>query len=99
MSDKPVHKERMGRLDFRIRSDHKLLLERAASYEGQTVTGFAMSTLVERAKEIVAEHETLVLSNRDRDRFLELLDDTSEPTPALVRAVQRHREMIGDLSD
>ena len=91
--------ETMSRIDFRIRTDHKLLLERAATYAGQTVTGFAMSTLVERATDVVSQHETLRLSNRDRDRFLELLDDMSEPTPALLRAARRHRELIGDLSD
>ena len=82
------------RLDFRLSSESKALIEKAAAYSGESLTGFAVSTLVSEARRIVQEHETVTLSARDRDRFLELLDDPPAPTDALRRATQRHRDLI-----
>ncbi len=40
-----------ARIDFRLRSEHKALIERAASVHGQTVTQFAIAALVNAARE------------------------------------------------
>ncbi len=34
------------RMDFRLERDHKALIEKAAAYCGESLTGFAVSTLV-----------------------------------------------------
>ena len=82
-----------ARLNFRLNSRQKDLIERAACITGQSVSDFATSTLVERARRIV-EHHT-VLSNRDRDIFLAMLDADPEPNAALKRAVKRYKERNG----
>ncbi len=82
------------RLDFRLDPEHKLLIERAAAYRGETVTGYAISTLVREAQRVIREHEVITLTDRDRDRFLELLANPPEPTEALRRAARRHQELI-----
>lgn len=82
------------RMDFRVAPEHKALIERAAAYQGETTSGYAISTLVREAQQVIREHELLTLSDRDRDRFLELLADPPEPTEALRRAARRHRGLI-----
>ena len=84
----------MERMDFRLNPDHKALIERAAAYSGETVTGFAVSTLVREARRVLEEHETTTLSDRDRDRFVDLLDHPPPPIEALRRAARRHGEVI-----
>ncbi|QEH38050.1 hypothetical protein OJF2_66460 [Aquisphaera giovannonii] len=42
-----------------------------------------------------AEEATITLSDRDRDRFLELLANPPDPTPALVKAAARHKARRG----
>jgi len=45
----------------------------------------------DRAKEVVAEHETLTLTLRDWEAFLAALDDTERPRPRLEAAARRYQ--------
>ncbi len=83
-----------SRVDFRLDREHKALIERAAAYRGETVSGYAISTLVREAQRVVREHEITTLSDTDRDRFLELLAQPAEATDASKRAARRHRDLI-----
>jgi uncharacterized protein (DUF1778 family) len=83
-----------ARLNFRLDAAIKDLIERAASYSGETVTSYAISTLVRDARRVVQEHEQTTLSERDREVFLSLLDDPPAPNDALRRAAARYRELI-----
>lgn len=77
--------ERTRRLDLRLTSSQRKLIERAAILRGQTLEVFAVQVLVTEAEEIIAGDALRKLSARDGKRFLELLDDDSV-TPALARA-------------
>src|SRR5438105_131870 len=78
------------RLEVRISHTHKALIEEAAALSGQALTTFAVSTLVERAEGILRRHETTVLSARDRELFLRILDD-EKPAAALRKAARRFK--------
>jgi uncharacterized protein (DUF1778 family) len=78
------------RLSFRLSAEIKETIEVAATYLGQSVNDFAVSTLAQAARQVIQERDITRLSQRDRDRFLALLDDTHiEPNAALVRAVKK----------
>lgn len=81
-------------MDFRLSSAHKALVEKAAVYSGDSLTGFAVATLVEEARRVIREHESVELTARDRDRFLSLLDNPACPSDDLVRARSRYDEII-----
>jgi uncharacterized protein (DUF1778 family) len=83
------------RLNFQVSSEHKQLLERAASICGQSVSEFAISKLLPLAEETVAEAERTQLTARDRDLFLKMLESPPEPNEALRRAAERYRECCG----
>ncbi len=82
---------RRDRMNFRLDRQHKLLIERAASTMGQSVTEFALSHLVRDAQEVLREQEVTVLSNRDREIFLSVLESASEPNEALKKAAKSYR--------
>lgn len=79
------------RLDMRLTSDQKELLERAAAISGQPLTGFALSHLLETARELIERHQRTILSLRDGRRFLDILEADAAPSPALVSALRRRR--------
>ena len=70
---------------------NRRLVEQAAQLEGVSLTQFAETTLVERAKTVIDTHEKTILSQHDAGRFLELLEEDAEPTPALLRAAERYQ--------
>ncbi|HEV7672722.1 MAG TPA: DUF1778 domain-containing protein [Thermoanaerobaculia bacterium] len=83
--------QRDERIDLRVSAGLKTLLSRAASYSGMSLSSFLVSIAVDRAQEVVAEHETLTLSPRDWEAFLTALDD-DRPRPELEAAVRRYRK-------
>lgn len=92
MSARPNHP---SRLNFRLQSEHKELIERAASVCGQTLTQFATAALLRAAHESIQQASLTELSTRDRDVFLDMLDSSAEPNAALRKAVKRYRSRRG----
>jgi len=81
-----------ARLEFRIGTAQKDVIERAAEVLGLNLSQFAIATLVERARKVLDEDEVTVLSNRDRDIFLRMLDEDAQPNAALRKAARHYRK-------
>lgn len=81
-----------ARLNFRLNQQLKELIDRAACLSGQSVSDFAVSVLAENARRVIHEHSTTVLSDRDRDLFLAMLDEDAEPNEALRKAARKYKE-------
>ncbi len=87
---------RDARLNFRLPADLKEVIEEAAVSLGQSVSDFAVSTLVQQARSVIEQRNVTTLSDRDRDRFIALLDDAeTRPNAALVRAAKRYKKTLG----
>ena len=84
-----------ARLDFRLSLQAKEKIEQAAVASGQTVSDFAVSTLLKSAEEILERQEQRQLSDRDRDLFIQLLDAAPRPNAALRRAATRYKKRQG----
>ena len=69
-----------SRLDFRISPEHKALIERAASAQGQTVSNFAIASLLKAAEEAI-----------HRARWPEVPRDARRRRHAECRAPRRRR--------
>jgi uncharacterized protein (DUF1778 family) len=80
---------RDDRIELRATKEEKRLLVTAASYERLDVTSFVMRKVLPAAREIVDRAERIVLSERDTERVLDLLENPPEPTPALLAAARR----------
>jgi len=76
------------RLEMRLTPELKKLLERAAAISGQSVAAFVRTAVEVRAAEVVREQLTTQLSPRDMRRFVRILEEDEEPSPALKAAVR-----------
>jgi len=86
---------RDARLNFRLPSDLKEVIEEAAASLGQSVSDFAVSTLVQQARSVIEQRNVTMLRNRDRDRFIDLLDADARPNAALTNAAKRYKKHLG----
>lgn len=84
-----------SRLDFRISSEHKSLIERAATVDGQTVSSFAIAALVKAAEEAIQRATARQLSARDSEVFMKMLSADPKPKAALKAAVKRYKARRG----
>lgn len=84
---------RIERLGFRLDRQTKHLIERAAKLEERKLTAFCVTALSDAARRIIAQHETIVLSERDRAVFFNVLLTPPKPSKRLERAfrAERHR--------
>lgn len=94
MPNTETQTDSIARLNFRLPTEAKEKIERAAIAEGLTITDFAVHALVNVADEVLERHHTRKLTDRDRDIFLALLDADDEPNEALRSAFEAHHELI-----
>ena len=73
-----------ARINLRTSPEAKALIERAAAIMGSTVSSFMLQNAYEAAARLVAQQDVMTLSDRDRDAFLNALENPPEPTPALI---------------
>ena len=83
-----------ARLNFRLPPEIKERIENAALVSGVTVTDFAITALANTAEAVLEKHQNRVLSNRDRDIFLALLENPPEPNEALKKAVKEYKKRV-----
>ncbi|MDQ2861646.1 MAG: DUF1778 domain-containing protein [Pseudomonadota bacterium] len=91
---RPDRRLRAERLGFRIDEPTKTLIERAAHLERRRVTDFCMAALTDAAHRTIAQHDTLVLSERDRAVFFDTLVNPPAPSERLARAFAEHERRI-----
>ncbi len=91
---KREHHLREARLGLRVDKPTKALIERAARLERRKLTDFCMTALTDAARRTIAEHETLVLSDRDRAVFFEALVNPPAPSERLQRAFVEHKRRV-----
>ncbi len=81
-----------ARLDVRLPGRLKDLIQEAAEMSGQTMSDFVISTLRESARQIVHQERLTVISDRDRDIFLKMLDADAKPNQALRQAAKWYKK-------
>jgi uncharacterized protein (DUF1778 family) len=74
-----------ARINLRTSPEAKALIERAAAIMGSTVSGFMLQNAYEAARRIVADKDTLILSQQAFDAFVSQCDNPPEPNEALVK--------------
>jgi uncharacterized protein (DUF1778 family) len=84
-------RERAPRLEFRVDAETKKQVQKAAALERKSLTDFCLSTLIETTKATIAKHEAVLLSDRDREVFFQVLMHPPKPNPRLRRALRQER--------
>jgi uncharacterized protein (DUF1778 family) len=83
------------RIDLRVTQEQKELLERAASLKGISLSAYTLFHVLPAAKQDIDKNERLVLSNRDRDLFLSVMENPPELKGKLKAAIQEYRNKYG----
>ncbi len=83
-----------ARLEARITGEQKELIERAAAYEGRSVSDFVVATVQEAAKTVIQEHELLRLNSSQSREFVETFLNAPEPNEALQQAADEYRQDV-----
>jgi uncharacterized protein (DUF1778 family) len=90
----PAPSSSSARLEARISSDLHALLKRAAELQGRTMTDFVVAAVQDAAQRAIEQAEILRMSLEDQQRFAEALLSPPEPTPAMIRALARRRNLL-----
>ena len=90
----PDEQNRTSRLEARIAPEALAVVRRAAELLGRSVSDFVVAAAHEAATRTIEDAQIIRLSVEDQRRFAEAILNPPEPTPALARAFQRHRELI-----
>jgi uncharacterized protein (DUF1778 family) len=86
--DRPLRQVRLG---FRVDEPSKLLSERAAQLELRKLTDFCITVLTDAARLTIVQHETVILSDRDRAVFFDALVSPPMPSERLQQAFAAHK--------
>jgi len=88
-------KSKDSRLDLRVTLEQKELLERAAAIKGVSLSAYTLSHLLLAARQDIDSYEKLVLSNRDRDLFMSVMENPPELKSKLKSAIEKYRAKYG----
>src|SRR3989442_16003218 len=80
------------RMRFRLDPKIKARVARAAAITGQGLTDFAVSTLSEKADQILERHDAIVLTGDDYNFFLKALSDDKKPSKRARSAARRYQK-------
>ena len=74
-------------ISIRTTLNQKTLLERAAELKHVSLSSYVLTSSLKQAQIDLAENEVLVLSNRDRDLVMGVLENSPEPNEALKHLI------------
>lgn len=86
---------RNERLETRVTAEQKTLIEQAAALQGRSVTDFVLTSVQEAAQRAIQEHQSLDLSVRDSQAFVEALVNPPSVNDRLRETVRRYRQATG----
>ena len=79
------------RLEARLTSVQKELLQQAAEIEGTTITDFVVRSAQAQARRVIEEHTRLQLSLEDSQAFVEALLNPPEPNARMIAAAAEYK--------
>ena len=82
------------RINLRLKSSAKSLIERAAGFEGKTVSNFILSSALDRAGKTVQENETMTLNLKNSKIFFEALAGPVSFNRKLAAAFEEHEKRV-----
>ena len=82
------------RINLRLKHSAKLKLERAASFEGQTISKFVLSSALARAEETIQKQEIISLNRKDSEAFFNALAAPVRFNNKLLAAFEEHDQRV-----
>lgn len=86
--------EKNERINLRLKQSAKNIIERAASFEGKTVSNFILSSALNSAEKTIHEHESIQLNGQDAQRFFDALAKPVKFNEKLTEALAEHNRHV-----
>ena len=83
-----------ARIETRVSSEQKELIERAAAYTGRTLSDFVIAHVEVAAKKVIAEHERLHLDQTQSRMLVDALLSAKKPNKQLKLAMDNYRKRV-----
>ncbi|MGB0428405.1 MAG: DUF1778 domain-containing protein [Flavobacteriales bacterium] len=85
-------KQQKARFDTRLSKEQKAFFERAARIGGyRSLTDFVVLTVQEKAKEIIADKEQIIASEKDSEIFFDAITNSSKANENLMNAASEYK--------
>jgi uncharacterized protein (DUF1778 family) len=88
--------KRSARIESRIAPEALAVVRRAAEIQGRSISDFVVAAAQDAAQRTVAEVEVVRLLREAQEKFVSMLLNSPSPSDALLRALERHRQIIVD---
>jgi len=82
------------RINLRLKHHAKQMLERAASFEGQTVSKFVLNSALSRAEKTIQKYELMTLNAHDSEAFFNALATPVRFNSKLASALKEHDQRV-----
>jgi len=89
-----VGENKDDRINLRLKQDAKLKLERAAGFEGKTVSKFILSSALDRAEQTIKKHGVMNLNASDSELFFNALTAPIKFNNKLLAAFNEHEQRV-----
>lgn len=83
-----------ARLDVRMRNESKKIIEQAAHLLGLKTSDYARITLERESKRALDDSYSIKLTERDWNRFIQILNEEALPNEALMNAASQYDKAL-----
>jgi uncharacterized protein (DUF1778 family) len=90
----PPEGTRTARIEARIAPESLAVVKRAAELQGRSVSDFVVAAAQDAANRAIEEAQIIRLSVEDQRAIADAILNPPPLTPAMERAVARHRKLI-----
>lgn len=91
MKPSAPRKLKADRIEARLSSEAKSIIEHAAQLEGLSASDFVVTHAQEAARTVISQHERWRLDRLQSEAFIDALVNPPEPNGALLRAAERYK--------
>jgi uncharacterized protein (DUF1778 family) len=91
----PQEPYRTARIEARITPDSLAIVRRAAEIQGRSLSEFVVTAAQDAAHKTIEEAHIIRLSAEEQQRFVDLLLNPPAPSPAILKAFERNKELFG----
>lgn len=84
------------RLDVRVTEDVKELIQKAADFQGQSVTDFVLDALIPKARRVILEHSVILMSREGQEQIANLLLNPPAPNAKLQALFDKYKDVDKD---
>ena len=93
----PVTQTKTERINLRLKRGAKRLLERAAGFEGKTVSHFILNSVLAHAEKTVQKHEIMILNVNYSKIFFNALSKPVRFNSKLTDVLAKHSKRVDSI--